>query len=160
MGKVQNLTNYVLQGSNFSDARLLGTQEFTEASGRGDCLSDPDRVISKSRSSRDWAIFSEDLATLTDQIQHGGNDSMPRIWHRDQMNAHPQLARDSSEFLSETFEAMTCVCGTKSMREMRVRLGAYKRPESDGVENVTILTKESVATTWAELRFHRSLEST
>lgn len=156
--KAHKLADFVIQEDKLPDTRLLRIQDFIEASMNSDYPINPDRVTLKSLSSQDWAILSEDLGILIDQIQHEANNLTPRILRRDQTNPPPHLTRDSSELLSETFEAMTCVCETKSTREMRVRLGAYKKPESSGAEDVTILTKESVATTWAEIRLHRSLE--
>lgn len=70
-----------------------------------------------------------------------------------------QSAEDLSTFFCEAFKAMTCICEPKAVREVRFRLGAYKVSKSE-TPDVTVLTKESVAMTWAEIRFHRSFEST
>lgn len=77
-----------------------------------------------------------------------------------QTNLPLHSAEDLSKFFSDTFEAMTCICEPKSQREMRFMLGAYKTSKNAGMADVTILTKESVTMTWAEIKLHRLVEST
>lgn len=149
-----------MQTEDPSCLALLGVQEFVTAYNRSDSPGSPGGILFESRSSEDWASFSRDLATLNDQMQHGGHDLAARMLDGDQAKPLPQSAEDLSGFFSETFEAMTCICELKSVREMRLRLGAYKVCKSAEAPDVTILTKEPVAMTWAEIKFHRSFEST
>lgn len=147
-----------MQTEHHSYLALLGAQESIAAYDRSDFPEFTGGVSLESISSEDWASFSRDLATLNDQIQHGGHDLVAGIMDMDEAKLSPESAEDLSSFFCEAFQAMTCICEPKSVREVRFRLGAYKVSKTEAPD-VTVLTKESVAMTWAEISFHRSFES-
>lgn len=148
----------LMQTEHHTYLALLDAQESMAAHARSDSPGVTGGVSLESRSSEDWALFSRDLATLNDQIQHGGHDLAARVMDGHQAKLSIRSAEDLSSFFCEAFEAMTCICEPKSVREVRFRLGAYKVSNTE-TPDVTVLTKESVATTWAEIIFHRSFES-
>jgi hypothetical protein len=103
-----------------------------------------------------WRDFSQTLAVLTSQLQKGGLDSgddqaLPAPKSSD--SSRPDW--DFKDFVSDAFTAMACICHKQPGREIRFRLGTYKKPNGSGaVSHVTVLARDRPVEEWTEMRLH------
>lgn len=112
------------------------------------------------RSKEEWKAFSEQLASLTDQLQHVGHDVKNERIDQDRAAILRRPAPELGDLFSHTFQAMTCVCQAQSVREMRLKLGTYRQKKTAGsAADVTVLTWEPRTKTWAEVRTHNENSS-
>ena len=113
-----------------------------------------------SLSTADWRRFSQTLAVLTSQLQKGDLDSADNQALPVPKPSHPSIPdSDFKDFVSDAFTAMACICHKQPGREIRFRLGTYKKPKGSGaVSHVTVLARDRAVEDWTEMRLHTMSE--
>ena len=113
--------------------------------------------ISVACSSIAWDQLERRLGELSDELQRFGDD-MPVVSERPHsLITSPYAAEELRLFAERIYTTLSCTkCETKSQREMRLKIGTYKKVEQyQGTTCLyTLLAQESSPHEWHEVLIH------
>jgi hypothetical protein len=119
------------------------------------------QLVSVERPRVVWDQLQRSLEELSDELQQFGEDILD-IEKPQLPTTSPDAAAELRQFAERIFYALSCnKCLTKSPREVRLKIGTYRKGEQSQGSNYlcTLLARDSSQFSWHEVLIHDTRDS-
>ncbi|KAH7022272.1 hypothetical protein EDB80DRAFT_4793 [Ilyonectria destructans] len=101
-----------------------------------------------------WNKLQRNLESLTDELQSYG-DNVDETEEPNMPTTSQEPEEEVCNFVNRVFNAVLCRCHTKSERDLRLRIGTYKKGKSKPIsESLCVLLAQDKSLLWHELLIH------